>query len=164
MQLFLVIVCISISYCSCYEWKKDVISCNITYDCEIYSNICQITTCQNGYCSFTEDIYEEGCCTNESNCNTQDCKEASCVNNICEYEDVDCSSNRNIIGIIFGIILLLCLLIAFLSILVLLIIRTILDKKQNTKITSIPQNEQMNIQKYNPNKDIIVGKCALCSF
>jgi len=164
MKHFVFILCITLTYCTCYKWNKDVLSCNTTSECELYVNTCQITTCQNGFCLFTVDFNEEGCCTNATDCIVKEYEEASCVDNICEYKEIDCSSKADIIGIFIGVLLLLGLSFGFFSIIVLLIIKTISDKKHNTIITSIPKREQNNIQKYNPNKSIIVGKCALCSF
>ena len=126
IQSFLLLF-IAVGCCMGYEMNVEAIPCNSTSDCEPYTNRCQITDCQNGFCEFAEDIFEDGCCTNPSDCIEKDCEIAICSENICGYEEKECTSYNmgDVIGAIVGFSVLLVLLSSFCLVVFLIICQRI---------------------------------------
>ena len=98
-----------------YEKNEEMISCNSTADCELYINQCQITDCQNGFCEFGENTLGEGCCTNPSDCIEKDCETVICSENICVYEEFDCTFYKvlNDVLMVIGILIFIIAIIFY---------------------------------------------------
>ena len=137
--------------CTCKELQVEMISCNVTKDCEPYLNSCQLTDCQDGMCYFVLDIFAEGCCNEPSDCDPQDCTKSMCIENTCAYEESSdaCPGFLDYLGAIFGFCILGILVITFLIVTTITLFRTFLKKSyfnQPTNKTDVLLEEQKNVE------------------